>query len=87
MGEKYPQDTRIRGKVVSLTDYGAFVELEEGVEGLIHVSEMSWTKKIKHPSKMLKVGDTVEAVVLDVDLKQGGGSPLGSSRPSRIRGI
>jgi small subunit ribosomal protein S1 len=57
----------VRGKVVSLTDYGAFVELEEGVEGLIHVSEMSWTKRIKHPSKVLAVGDTVEAVVLDVD--------------------
>ena len=51
--EKYPIRSRVRGKVVSLTDYGAFVELEEGIEGLIHVCEMSWTKQIKHPSKML----------------------------------
>ena len=51
--------------MVSLTDYGAFVEIEEGVEGLIHVSEMSWTKKIRHPSKVLNVGDEVEAVVLE----------------------
>jgi small subunit ribosomal protein S1 len=58
---------RVRGKVVSLTDYGAFVELEEGVEGLIHVSEMSWTKRIKNPSKILKVGDVVEAVIADVN--------------------
>ena len=65
--EKYPMYTRIRGKVVSLTDYGAFVELEEGIEGLIHVSEMSWTKRVKHPSKIVTVGDTVEAVVLDID--------------------
>jgi len=67
VGEKYAKNSRVRGKVVSLTDYGAFLELEEGVEGLIHVSEMSWTKRIKHPSKVLAVGDTVEAVVLDVD--------------------
>jgi small subunit ribosomal protein S1 len=65
--EKYPVYTRIRGKVVSLTDYGAFVELEEGIEGLIHVSEMSWTKRVKHPSKVVSVGDVVEAVVLDID--------------------
>lgn len=64
---KYPLLSRVRGKVVSLTDYGAFVELEEGIEGLIHVSEMSWTKRVKHPSKVLNVSDTVEAVVLDVD--------------------
>ncbi len=63
----YPVGARVRGKVVSLTDYGAFVELEEGVEGLIHVSEMSWTKRIKNPSKILKVGDTVEAVIADVN--------------------
>ena len=55
------------GKVVSLTDYGAFVELEPGVEGLIHVSEMSWSKRVKHPSKILNVGDSVEAMVLGVD--------------------
>ncbi len=65
--EKYPVGTQVKGKVVSLTDYGAFVELEKGVEGLIHVSEMSWTKKIRHPSKILSVGDTVEAVVLSID--------------------
>jgi small subunit ribosomal protein S1 len=64
---KYPQQARIRGKVVSLTDYGAFVEVEEGIEGLIHVSEMSWTKRIKHPSKLLNIGDWVECVVLDID--------------------
>ncbi len=63
----YPVGARVRGRVVSLTDYGAFVELEEGVEGLIHVSEMSWTKRIKNPSKILKVGDTVEAVIADVN--------------------
>jgi small subunit ribosomal protein S1 len=64
---KYPPQARIRGKVVSLTDYGAFVEVEEGIEGLIHVSEMSWTKRIKHPSKILNAGDWVECVVLDID--------------------
>ncbi|MBI4168556.1 MAG: S1 RNA-binding domain-containing protein, partial [Acidobacteria bacterium] len=64
---KYPRESRVKGKVVSLTDYGAFIELEAGVEGLIHVSEMSWTKRVKHPSKLLAVGDAVEAVVLDVD--------------------
>jgi small subunit ribosomal protein S1 len=63
----YPVGARVRGKVVSLTDYGAFVELEEGVEGLIHVSEMSWTKRIKNPSKLLKVGDLIEAVIADVN--------------------
>ncbi len=65
-GEKYPVGTKVKGKVVSLTDYGAFVELEEGIEGLIHVSEMSWTRKIRHPSKVVSVGDEVEAVVLDI---------------------
>ncbi len=63
----YPVGARVRGKVVSLTDYGAFIELEEGVEGLIHVSEMSWTKKVKNPAKLLSVGDTVEAVIADVN--------------------
>jgi len=65
--EAYPNGNRLRGKVMSLTDYGAFVELEPGVEGLIHVSEMSWTKKIKHPSKMMNVGDDIECQVLEVD--------------------
>ncbi|MGD9410440.1 MAG: 30S ribosomal protein S1 [Desulfobacterales bacterium] len=64
--EKYPVGSRVTGKVVSLTDYGAFIELEEGIEGLIHVSEMSWTRKIRHPSKVVSVGDEVEAVVLDI---------------------
>jgi len=65
--EKYPVDTKVRGRVVSLTDYGAFVEIEEGVEGLIHVSEMSWTKKVRHPSKILSVGNEIEAVVLSIN--------------------
>ena len=63
---RYPIGKRLAGKVVSLTDYGAFVELEPGVEGLIHVSEMSWTKRVKHPSKVVSIGDQVESVVLDV---------------------
>jgi len=65
--ERYPVGVRVTGKVVSLTDYGAFIELEPGVEGLIHVSEMSWSKRVKHPSKILNVGDAVEAMVLGVD--------------------
>ncbi len=65
--EKYLLGTRVTGKVVSLTDYGAFVELEPGVEGLIHVSEMSWTRKIRHPSQVLSAGDVAEVVVLDVE--------------------
>jgi small subunit ribosomal protein S1 len=64
--QKYPVNSRITGKVVSLTDYGAFVELEEGIEGLIHVSEMSWTRKVRHPSKVVSVGEEVDAVVLDI---------------------
>jgi small subunit ribosomal protein S1 len=68
--EKFPVAKRVSGRVVSLTDYGAFVELEPGVEGLVHVSEMTWNKRIKHPSKIVNVGDKVEAVVLDVDLPQ-----------------
>ena len=65
--ERYSVDARVNGKVVSLTDYGAFIELEPGVEGLIHVSEMSWSKRVKHPSKLLTVGDAVESMVLGVD--------------------
>lgn len=65
--EKYPVGTRMQGKIVNVTDYGAFVELEEGVEGLVHVSEMSWGKKVKHPSKLVNLGDSIEAVVLDFD--------------------
>jgi small subunit ribosomal protein S1 len=64
---KYPIGKRVQGKVVSLTDYGAFLELEPGIEGLVHVSEMSWTKRIKHPSKVVSVGDQVDSVVLDID--------------------
>jgi small subunit ribosomal protein S1 len=64
--EKYPVGSKVTGKVVSLTDYGAFIELEEGIEGLIHVSEMSWTRKIRHPNKVVSVGEAVEAVVLDI---------------------
>lgn len=65
--KKYAVNTKVSGKVVSLADYGAFVEITEGIEGLIHVSEMSWTRKIRHPSQMLKIGDVVEAVVLNID--------------------
>jgi small subunit ribosomal protein S1 len=67
VADRYPVDAKITGKVVGLTDYGAFVELEKGVEGLIHVSEMSWAKKLSHPSKVVQVGETVEAMVLNVD--------------------
>tara|TARA_B100000949_G_scaffold219059_1_gene217952 strand:- start:76 stop:1926 length:1851 start_codon:yes stop_codon:yes gene_type:complete len=67
VSEKYPAGARIPGKVVSLTNYGAFVELEAGVEGLVHISEMSWRKRIQHPSKLLEVGDEVDVVILDVD--------------------
>ena len=64
---RYPEGGRVTGRVVSLTDYGAFVELEPGIEGLIHVSEMSWTAKVRHPSKVVSVGDIVEAVVLNLN--------------------
>jgi len=64
---KYPVGTRVRGRVVSLTDYGAFIELEPGVEGLVHVSEMSWTHEVRHPSRVVSIGDQVEAAVLNVD--------------------
>jgi len=62
----YPRHSRVIGRIVSVTDYGAFVELEPGVEGLIHISEMSWSRRMKHPAKVVKAGDTVEAVVLDI---------------------
>jgi small subunit ribosomal protein S1 len=67
VASRYPIGLRIRGKVVSLADYGAFVELEPGIEGLIHISEMSWTKRVKHPSKVVAIGDEVDVLVLDVD--------------------
>jgi small subunit ribosomal protein S1 len=65
--EKYPVGTIIRGRVRNLTNYGAFVEIEEGIDGLLHVSDMSWTRKVSHPSEMVKKGDLVEAIVLSVD--------------------
>jgi small subunit ribosomal protein S1 len=65
--EKYPPGTRVKGKIRNLTSYGAFLELEEGIDGMIHVSDVSWTRKINHPSEVLKKGDEVEAVVLEVD--------------------
>ncbi|HVY70886.1 MAG TPA: 30S ribosomal protein S1 [Verrucomicrobiae bacterium] len=65
--EKYPAGTRVKGKIRNLTSYGAFIELEEGLDGMIHVSDISWTRKINHPSEVLKKGDEVEAVVLEID--------------------
>jgi small subunit ribosomal protein S1 len=65
--DKYPQGTRVKGKIRNLTSYGAFIELEEGLDGMIHVSDISWTRKINHPSEVLKKGDELEAVVLEVD--------------------
>src|SRR5918992_1023134 len=67
VAEKYAVGSRVQGKVISLMDYGAFVELESGIEGLVHISEMSWTRKVSHPSKILQVGQPVEVVVLNVD--------------------
>jgi small subunit ribosomal protein S1 len=64
---RYPIGSRLKGKVVNVTDYGVFVELEEGVEGLVHISELTWSKKMKHPSKIVHIGDTVEVMVLDCD--------------------
>jgi len=68
--EKFSIGTKITGKIVSLTDYGAFIEIEPGVEGLIHVSEMSWTKKVRHPSKIVELGEMVEAIVKDLDVER-----------------
>ena len=65
--ERYPIGAHVRGRVISVTDYGAFIELEQGIEGLVHVSEMTWSKRMKHPSKIVNVGDQVEAVVLNVN--------------------
>ncbi len=67
VGERYPVGSKVKGRVVSITDYGAFVELEKGVEGLVHVSEMSWTRHVKHPSKVVSINDEIEAMVLKVD--------------------
>ena len=68
--KKYEIGARVTGKIVSITDYGAFIELEPGVEGLIHISEMSWTKKVRHPSKIVQLGDEVEALVKDLDIER-----------------
>ena len=67
--EKYPVGSRYTGRVRNMTNFGAFVEMEEGIDGLIHISDLSWTKKIKHPSEVLKKGDEVEVIVLDVNKK------------------
>ena len=67
VADKYPEESRVSGKVVSITDYGAFIELEEGIEGLVHVSQMSWARRTRHPSKIVNIGDVIEAVVLSVD--------------------
>ncbi|RKY37498.1 MAG: 30S ribosomal protein S1 [Candidatus Omnitrophota bacterium] len=68
VGEKYPVGVKIKGKVVNIMPYGAFIELEKGVEGLIHISEFSWTRRINHPSEMVAIGDIIEAVVLNLDV-------------------
>jgi small subunit ribosomal protein S1 len=100
VAERFPVGARVRGKIVSLADYGAFVELEPGIEGLVHVSEMSWTKRVTHPSKVVEPGQEVDVVVLDVDtgnrrislgLKQAAPNPWELARinhpiGSRIRG-
>src|SRR5579862_2679595 len=65
--QRYPVSARVKGRVISVTDYGAFVELEQGIEGLVHVSEMTWSKRMKHPSKLVNVGDTIETEVLAVN--------------------
>lgn len=70
IGDKYEKGTKVRGKVVSLTDYGAFIEIEKGIEGLIHISEMSWTQHVKHPSQVVSLGQIVEAVVLNIDKQE-----------------
>jgi small subunit ribosomal protein S1 len=67
VASRYPVGTRVQGKVVSITNYGAFVELEPGIEGLVHISEMSWTRNVRHPSKVVSIGESIEAVVLKVD--------------------
>ena len=68
--ERFPVGSRLHGKIMGVTDYGAFVQIEPGIEGLVHVSEMSWSKRVKHPSKLVKAGDEVEVVVLDLNLEQ-----------------
>jgi len=67
LSRRYPAGTRLFGKVTNLTDYGAFVEVEQGIEGLVHVSEMDWTNKNVHPSKVVALGDEVEVMILEID--------------------
>ena len=67
LGRRYPQGTRLFGKVTNLTDYGAFIEIEQGIEGLVHVSEMDWTNKNVHPAKVVSLGDEVEVMILEID--------------------
>ncbi|HBX66296.1 MAG TPA: 30S ribosomal protein S1, partial [Balneolaceae bacterium] len=67
INEKYPEGNKVQGRVVSIADYGAFIELEKGVEGLIHISEMSWTQHIKHPSQLVEKDDIVECIVLNIN--------------------
>ena len=67
VAERFPVGTRVTGKVVSITNYGAFIELQPGIEGLVHISEMSWTRNVRHPSKLVSIGETIESVVLKVD--------------------
>lgn len=92
--QRYPVGTRVEGKVRNLVDFGAFLELEDGIDGLIHISDMSWTKRIKHPSELLKKGDRLEAIVLHVDkvarrislgLKQTQPDPWKSTVPEKYR--
>ena len=84
--ERFPVGTRLHGRVVGVADYGAFVQIEPGVEGLVHVSEMSWSKRLKHPSKMVKEGDEVEVVVLELKPEQRRISlGLKQTRPTRGR--
>src|SRR5204862_2668046 len=72
---KYPVGTRVQGKVVSITNYGAFVELEPGIEGLVHISEMSWTRNVRHPSKLVSIGESIEAVGLKAAAPEKKGPP------------
>jgi small subunit ribosomal protein S1 len=83
---KYPIGSRVKGKVRNFTNYGAFVELEEGIDGMIHVSDMSWTRKVNHPSEVLKKGDEVDCRGLGSRSSSSSASASASSRPRRIRG-
>ena len=85
VAEQYPIGAKVKGKVTNITDYGAFVELEDGIEGLVHVSEMSWTKKNVHPGKILSTSEEVEVQVLEIDAPSAA-FRWASSRPRTIRG-